>query len=168
MRKALFLSLVAIAMVVVFTTGNLTLMAEEGSPKIESIDVKLWGENYCVACTLGKVGANSSCSTTGHRHALKVAKAGDSSGNSIANLKGKTVHYLFNPKGKEYFEGHHGELLVVTGKLFVNERVVDIANVKLIKDTVPKDPAMERFLYDSAVIDVPPHELRLIKPGTEH
>ena len=140
MKRALFLSVAAIAMAVVFASGYLVLAAGEESTEIKIRDVILRGENYCVACTLGKAGANSSCSTTGHRHALKVAAAEDRSGKTMAGLKGKTVHYLFNPKGKEYFEGHHGENLIVTGKLFVNERVVDIANVKPIAETKTSKP----------------------------
>jgi hypothetical protein len=106
--------------------GNLVLAADE----VKTADAKVMGKNYCVACTLGKVGANSSCSTVGHKHALKVAAAEDSTGQIIFDLKGKTIDYLYNAKGKEYVDGHHGEEIIVTGKLFIDERVIDIAKVE--------------------------------------
>lgn len=101
--------------------------------EVKTMDVKVQGQNYCVACTLGKAGANSSCSTSGHRHALKVVAAEDGSGRALPNLIGKTIHYLYNTKGMEYVDGHHGEELVIAGKLYVNERVLDIAKVEPAK-----------------------------------
>ncbi len=107
--------------------------AEEDSQEYASIDVRVEGENYCVGCTLGKAGANSSCSTDGHRHALMVTKAYDSAGKELPDLKGETIHYIYNTKGKEYTDGHHGEKIQVSGKLFTKQHVIDIAKVEPMK-----------------------------------
>ena len=125
MKKIFGVTLLALVVAVPSGLGNLVLAADE----VKTVDVKVMGKNYCVACTLGKVGANSSCSTVGHKHALKVAAAEDGSGQVISDLKGKTIHYLYNAKGKEYVDGHHGEEIIVIGKLFIDERVIDIAKV---------------------------------------
>ncbi len=129
MKKMFVVALLALVVVVLSGLGNFVRAADE----VKTVEVKVVGKNYCVACTLGKVGANSSCSTVGHKHALKVASAEDSSGEFISDLEGKTIHYLYNAKGKEYVDGHHGEDITVTGKLFIDERVIDIVTVEPTK-----------------------------------
>ncbi len=130
MKNMLVVALLALVVVVLSGPGILVQAADE----VKTVEVKVVGKNYCVACTLGKVGANSSCSTVGHKHALKVAAAEDSSGQVISDLKGKTIHYLYNAKGKEYADGHHSEEITVTGKLFIDEGVIDIAKVEPKKE----------------------------------
>jgi len=134
MERIQSLMVVAVTTVLLCGLGYVSFAAEEESQGVKTIDVQVQGENYCVACTLGKVGANSSCSTVGHKHALKVAAAQDNTGSEISDLKGKTIHYLYNTKGKEYVDGHHGEQLTVTGKLFTDERVIDITKVEPTKE----------------------------------
>ena len=97
MKKIFVVMLLTLVVAVLSGLGNLALAADE----VNSVDVKLAGKNYCVACTLGKVGANSSCKASGHKHALKVASAEDSSGKALPDLEGKTIHYLYNTKGKD-------------------------------------------------------------------
>ena len=107
--------------------------ADGDADEYASIDVKIEGQNYCVGCALGKAGANSSCSAVGHRHAFKIAKAHDAAGKELPALIGTTVHYIYNVKGKEYTDGHHGEEFQVSGKLFVNQHVIDIIKVEPIE-----------------------------------
>ena len=87
--------------------------------------------------SLGKAGANSSCGVDGHRHAFKVTKAYDNAGKGLPDLKGETIHYIYNTKGKEYTDGHHGEDLQITGKLYTKQHVIDIAKVEAIKLVAP-------------------------------
>jgi len=133
MKKIQSLIVVAVTSVFLISVGYVSFAAHHEKQEIKTMGVELQGENYCVACTLGNAGANSSCSTVGHKHALKVAVANDSAGSELSDLKGKTVHYLYNTNGKEYVDGHHGEQLTVTGKLFIEERVIDIAKVEPTK-----------------------------------
>ena len=124
-----------VAVVVVFLTvvGLLVIVLGKGEQEYASIDVRLEGLNYCVACTLHKAGANSSCGVDGHRHAFKVTIAYNSDGRKLPQLEGDTVHYIYNTKGKEYADGHHGEALNILGKLFANQHVIDITEVESTK-----------------------------------
>ncbi len=133
MKKVKGYTLIVVAATLLSGLGYVAFAAEEDSREYASIDVRVEGQNYCVGCALGKAGANSSCSTDGHRHALKVTKAYDSAGKELPDLKGETIHYIYNTKGKEYTDGHHSEELQVSGKLYTNQHVIDIAKVESIK-----------------------------------
>lgn len=139
MKAIKFFVMTAVASVLLGGLGFVAVAAAEEGNEYASIDVRLQGQNYCVGCTLGKAGANSACSVVGHRHALMISKAFDAAGKELPKLNGKTVHYIYNTKGKEYTEGHHGEKLEVSGKLFVNQHVLDIAGAKLAKDEGSSD-----------------------------
>ncbi len=133
MKKVKGYTLIVVAATLVSGLACVSFAAEEDSREYASIDVRVEGQNYCVGCALGKAGANSSCSTDGHRHALKVTKAYDSAGKELPDLKGETIHYIYNTKGKEYTDGHHAEALQVSGKLYTNQHVIDIAKVEPMK-----------------------------------
>lgn len=133
MKKIKTFAMIAVASVLLGGLGVVAVATAEEAQEYASIDVRLEGQNYCVACALGKAGANSSCSVDGHKHAFKVTKAFDGAGKELPKLQGKTVHYIYNTKGKEYTDGHHGEDLVVSGKLFVNQHVIDIIKVGPMK-----------------------------------
>ncbi len=133
MKKVKGYTLIVVAATLLSGLGYVAFAAEEDSQEFASIDVRVEGQNYCVGCALGKAGANSSCSTDGHRHALKVTKAYDSAGKELPDLKGETIHYIYNTIGKEYSDGHHAEELQVSGKLFTNQHVIDIAKVEPMK-----------------------------------
>jgi len=133
MKKVKGYTLIVVAATLLSGLGYVAFAAEEDSQEFASIDVRVEGQNYCVGCALGKAGANSSCSTDGHRHALKVTKAYDSAGKELPDLKGETIHYIYNTKGKEYTDGHHAEALQVSGKLYTNQHVIDIAKVEPMK-----------------------------------
>ena len=133
MKKMMGFTLVAVAAAFLSGIGYVAFAADGDTQEYASIDVRVEGQNYCVGCALGKAGANSSCSTDGHRHALKVTKAYDSAGKELLDLKGETIHYIYNTKGKEYTDGHHGEELQVSGKLYTKQHVIDIAKVEPMK-----------------------------------
>ena len=133
MKKTKGYTLMAVAVTLLSGFGNVAFAADGDAQEYASIDVRVEGQNYCVGCALGKAGANSSCSTDGHKHALKVTKAHDSAGKELPDLKGETIHYIYNTKGKEYTDGHHGEELQVSGKLFTKQHVIDIRKVEPMK-----------------------------------
>ncbi len=114
--------------------GLAALAAEEGSGTKQKdtqnvVSVTVTGTNYCVGCELKKQGAKAQCSVTGHSHALKVVMAKDASGKSIPGMKGWTLHYLSNTTGKKLGESRHGETIIITGTVFKQERVLDVAKV---------------------------------------
>lgn len=133
MKKMKGASLMAIVATLLSGFGYVAFAADGDSKEYAAIDVRVEGQNYCVACALHKAGANSSCSVDGHKHALKITKAYDSAGKELPKLKGETVHYIYNTKGKEYTDGHHGEELQVYGKLYANEHVIDVTKVEPMK-----------------------------------
>lgn len=133
MKKMKGFTLMAVAATLLSGFGYVAFAADGDAQEFASIDVRAEGQNYCVACALHKAGANSSCSVDGHKHAFKITKAYDSAGKELPNLKGETVHYIYNTKGKEYTDGHHGEQLPISGKLYTNQHVIDIAKVEPLK-----------------------------------
>ncbi len=91
------------------------------------INVTLEGKNICLACTLKKEqGAAADCKTYGHRHTLKVEKAYDENGNELKGMEGWVLHYLENDKSEKYITGHHNDILKIKGKVYKNERVLEI------------------------------------------
>ena len=133
MNKMKGFTLIAVAATLLSGFGYVAFAAEGDTQEYASIDVRVEGQNYCVGCALGKAGANSSCSADGHRHAFKVTKAYDGAGKELPDLVGETINYIYNTKGKEYTDGHHGEELQISGKLYTNQHVIDIAKVEDMK-----------------------------------
>ena len=133
MKKMKGYTLMVVAAALLSGLGCVAFAADGDTQEYTSIDVRVEGQNYCVGCALGKAGANSSCSVDGHRHAFKVTKAYDSAGKELPHLKGETIHYIYNTKGKEYTDGHHGEELQISGKLYAKQHVIDIEKVETLK-----------------------------------
>ncbi len=134
MKKLPYIAWMFLGVVLFLGLGLAAFAAEEGSgtkPKDTKnvVSVTVTGTNYCVGCALKKEGAKAQCSVTGHGHALKVAMAKDATGKSIPGMKGWTLHYLSNEKGKKLGESRHGETIIITGTVFKQERVLDVAKV---------------------------------------
>lgn len=123
-------SVVCLAGAVLFAVSILGgLVFAEGSESEgvnKGMKVTVSGTNYCVACTLGKIGAVSQCSAVGHIHALRVKEVKTEDGKVLDGLKGKTLHYLYNERGKEYAQGHHGEEVTFHGTLYEPQRILDL------------------------------------------
>lgn len=132
MRKTSLVLASVVALATVSLLGGLVLAQgseSKGEEAVKGIKVFVTGTNYCVACTLGKSGAESTCSAVGHMHALKVKEAKTENGKILGELRGKTLHYLFNERGKEYAQGHHGEEVTLHGTLYEPHRVLDLGKV---------------------------------------
>ena len=84
------------------------------------------GRNYCVGCSLKKEGAAAQCRASGHKHAFKVTKAVGADGQELTGLKGWTLHYLDTEKGRELLQQHHGKTFTIQGKIYPQERIVEV------------------------------------------
>lgn len=129
MRKTSVVLTAIAVLATVSLLGGLVLAQDSGSKGEEAVKgmkVAVSGTNYCVACTLGKSGAASQCSVVGHIHALKVKEAKTENGTILKRLSGTTLHYLYNERGKEYAQGHHGEEVTFHGTLYEPQRILDL------------------------------------------
>ena len=85
------------------------------------------GTNVCVGCSLKKEkGAGAQCKVYGHKHSLKVSKATDKDGNELSDMNGWLLFYLETNKSTELINGHHKEELVIEGKVYPDERVLEV------------------------------------------
>ena len=85
------------------------------------------GTNVCVGCSLKKEkGAGAQCKVYGHKHSLKVSKATDNDGNELSDMTGWLLFYLETDKSTELINGHHKEELVIEGKVYPDERVLEV------------------------------------------
>ena len=99
------------------------------------------GQNFCLGCSLKKEhGAGAQCSIYGHKHALRVTKA--VAGNKeLPEMRGWVLHYLGTEKSQDLINKGHGENLTVIGKVYPNERVLEVTSYK--KAAEPEAKAME-------------------------
>ena len=109
--------------------GSASKESKQQEETPQSMDVTVTGVNYCAGCALKKHGANAQCSIAGHIHALKVENAKDADGNDLEEMKGWTLHYLSNEKGKELRDERHGETVTLKGQVFVQERILDVGEI---------------------------------------
>ena len=105
--------------------------AEEVS-KIQTTDSKVVeatvaGTNVCVGCSLKEEkGAGAQCKVYGHKHSLKVSKATDTNGNELSEMTGWLLFYLETDKSTGLINGHHYEDLVIEGKVYADERILEV------------------------------------------
>lgn len=129
MRKTSVVFTAVAALATVSLLGGLVIAQgseSKGEEAVKGTKISVSGTNYCVACTLGKSSAASQCSVVGHIHALKVKEAKTENGKILKELSGKTLHYLYNERGKEYAQGHHGEEVTFQGTLYEPQRILDL------------------------------------------
>lgn len=105
-------------------------LAQDEAPK--PVGVILTGENYCLLCTLAKSEVGNANAAYAHLNALKVTAAKDVDGNELAELVGKTVHYLPSKSCEELLVGekYEGKTITVIGKLFKNENALLVETVE--------------------------------------
>lgn len=94
--------------------------AKAEAPK--ATEVVVTGENYALAEALGEEAAPEGLAL----NALKVTEAKGADGKAIANLKGKTLHYLPTKGSAELVTGdaNKGKSVTVTGKLYADAGVL--------------------------------------------
>lgn len=90
------------------------------------IEASVTGENVCLGCTLKSAkGAAAQCDKYGHRHGLRVTSA-SANGADLAHMKGWFLHYLETDKAQPFIKEHHNETLTLKGKVYVDERVIEV------------------------------------------
>lgn len=89
------------------------------------------GTNFCLGCALKKQkGAAAQCSIFGHKHALEVTRAVADDGKDLTGMRGWILHYLETEKSQHLINEHHGETLTITGKIYTQERVLEVDSLK--------------------------------------
>lgn len=90
------------------------------------VEATVVGENFCLGCSLKKEkGAAAQCSIYGHRHALKVTTA-TAAGKNLPEMKGWVLHYLDTDNAQSFIKQHGGETLTLKGKVYIDERVLEV------------------------------------------
>ena len=122
MKKYGLVALLAVAMLVGY--GVSTVRAQDAPP--ESVGVIITGVNYGLLATLSKedlAGANAGFAQL---NGLKVTEAKDVEGNEIADLVGKTLHYLPVKAAEPIMVGEQsqGKEIKIIGRLFKNESAI--------------------------------------------
>ncbi|MBI4575272.1 MAG: hypothetical protein HY722_03310 [Planctomycetes bacterium] len=108
-----------------------------------TIDAVVTGQNFCLGCQLKKDrGAAAQCDKYGHRHALRVTTAAGADGADLPALAGWVLHYLDTDLGQPFVKEHHDETLVLKGKVYTAERVLEVAEQKGAKK--PEHPEHPR------------------------
>jgi hypothetical protein len=117
----------------------------------KGVEATVTGINYCPEKAL-KTNESAAEGTAGSRHALKVVSAVDADGKALADLEGATLHYLFsdNAKALSDDEAMRGQEVVVKGKVFVKERMIDVASAEVAASGEEGgDEGGEEFDYSS-------------------
>jgi YHS domain-containing protein len=108
-------------------TGG-TEKSEPAAPAEASVvKATVEGVNFCLGCALKKQkGAGAQCSIFGHRHTLKLNKAVSEDGQELTKMRGWVLHYLETEKSRELIKTHHGQTLTIKGKVYPQERVLEV------------------------------------------
>lgn len=122
MKKYGLIVILAVAMLMGY--GMSTVRAQGDAP--EAIGVIITGTNYGLLATLAKdelAGANAGFAQL---NGLKVTEAKDVEGNEIADLVGKTLHYLPVKAAGPIMVGEQsqGKEIKIIGRLFKNESAI--------------------------------------------
>lgn len=127
MRKVILGAAVAVALVF---GGVISTLVVDAAPA--SIDVTITGQNYGLIATLAKDQAGNAIEAAAELNALKVTSAKGADGKEIADLKGKTVHYLPTKSAADLMLGkaHQGKNVEVKGKLFKAEGALLVGEFK--------------------------------------
>jgi thioredoxin-related protein len=113
----------------------------------KAVEATVTGSNFCLGCSLKKeLGAGAQCSIYGHTHALRVTKA-LAGGKELSEMKGWVLHYLATDKSQDLINKHDGENLIVTGKVYPNERVLEVMSYE--KAAEPEAKAKEPTWHTS-------------------
>ncbi len=120
--------------------GTPGLAQERGAKVVEATGT---GTNFCLGCTLKKEdGAGAQCDVFGHRHALRVTQA-LVDGKEQPAMTGWVLHYLETTKSEELIKKHHGKSVTVVGKVYPDERVLEVASFQVEPAKAPPKPKPE-------------------------
>jgi YHS domain-containing protein len=138
-------SLLALVVVIALMLPIAAAQDKTEQPKAKGVyEATVEGTNFCIGCTLKKrEGAIAQCKIFGHRHALRVAKAVDKNGKELPEVKGWVLHYLDTEKSQDVLKAHHGEKLTIKGKIYPQERVLEVDSFKETKQEAKKAASAE-------------------------
>lgn len=127
MKKFALITVAAVAMLL--TYGVSTGLAQDEQAE-QGVEIVVEGVNYCVLCELSKddvAGANAAYASL---NALKVSAALDKDNNLIADLEGKTLHYLPTKDAEPLLVGeqHLGANVTVTGLYYKNAAAIKVVS----------------------------------------
>ncbi len=129
-RGTLTASLVALAIAGYALAQEHPATAKKQPASANVAESTVMGENICLGCTLQhQKGAAAQCAKYGHRHALKVTSA-STAGEEHPEMEGWVLHYLDTDDAQSVIKEHHGETLTVKGKVYAEERVLEVAEVE--------------------------------------
>ncbi|MBI2435946.1 MAG: hypothetical protein HYV26_24080 [Candidatus Hydrogenedentes bacterium] len=103
--------------------------APEAAKPVEQekpVDVVVTGDNYCLLAAFGGEQAKPAPNAENFKNALKVATVTDAAGKEVADLAGKTLHYLPTETSQPLIAGEEnaGKTVTVTGKLYKDAGVL--------------------------------------------
>lgn len=114
--------------------------ATAGAAKAGVVQATVTGENICLACTLkSEKGAAAQCSKYGHQHVLRVASVTPETP-GVPSMTGWILSYLPTDKAQPFIKEHHNETVAFQGKVYVDERVLEIDTPVDAKKEHPKKP----------------------------
>jgi len=120
-----FAVVAALALTMVLSYGvSVAFAQDEKAP--EGVIVAVTGQNYCLLTTLASDKAADANAAYASLNALKVTEALGVDGNAIAELAGKTLHYIPTKEAEPLLVGEENQGLTVTvqGKVFQNENAL--------------------------------------------
>ncbi len=129
--------LAAFVVGIAFAQGSGSKSRSEPSGNTDNgvVEVTVTGNNFCLGCSLKKEkGAGAQCSIFGHKHSLRVTMAIAADNTELVDMQGWILHYLETEKSEELIKGHHGENITITGKVYPEERVVEVDKFKKAED----------------------------------
>jgi hypothetical protein len=102
-------------------------------PKLEKDQVIITGTVICTSCDLKKAkGAKSQCSIYGCNYVIKTKDVRDYKGKPIKDEIGKIFHILENDNSSDLLQKKcKGREVIIVGKLYSEERIIEIEFVKL-------------------------------------
>ncbi len=137
MKRVSVFAMLAMALLLSYYVGQSE--AEEGpivqaAPEAAvSVAVTITGKNYCLLCALAKGDVVGATHPFAKLNALKVTEAKGADGKVLAQLAGKTLHYLPNKNAEALLSGdtHAGKDLTITGRLFLAESTLAVESFKV-------------------------------------
>ncbi len=109
--------------------------------------VTVTGKNICIGCSLKKSeGAKAQCKAYGCRHGLRVEKITGPHGEDRSRFAriGTVLHYLDNDRSNDLISGNHGQSVIVTGRVYAQEHIFDVASFKVMKEKAAKKKAAKK------------------------
>lgn len=122
------------------------------------VEATVTGRNYCLGCALKEKGAGSQCSSYGPMHALRVSKV-VVDGKEQADMQGWVLHYLPTQSSQDLLNKHTDETVTVTGKIYTDERVLEVssftvANAPAAATTAPEATTTAPVVVATAPVTV--------------